>query len=364
MMRFEKPNWTRVTVLLGLWALVGTILSAEFYFNLRVLEQEVAFYDVAWPQYLRSGVWVVLAPIVCWLARRVPLVEPGRRGMGIAFHLTASVLLMAAYYFARLTYVMISNGEPWAEFLSVAQKNFYGRNVIDIAYYWIILSSVYVYDLKRRFRETELNAAQLSARLAEAELNTLKSQLHPHFLFNTMNTIAVLVREGRSADAVVLLSKLSTLLRQALEQTRSSEVALAQELEFVGNYVQIQQARFPDRLGFSCDVPADLRDQPVPALFLQPLVENAILHGVSGKAGPGQVSVRACAEHGALVLEIRDDGLGFPVGAARREGIGLGNTRERLNRMYGKDAKLEVISEPGQGSCVRVHIPLSTHRHS
>lgn len=361
MMRFEKPSWPRVALLLGLWAFVGTILSVEIFFNLRVLEQRIDFYDVAWPQYLRAAVWVVLAPIVCWLARRIP-VGSGRYGGGVAFHVFSSVVLMAAYYLARLTYVMLSKGEAWSEFWAVAERNFYGRNLIDIAYYWVIVGGVYVYDLRRRFRETELSAAQLGARLVEAELQTLKSQLHPHFLFNTMNTISVLVREGRNADAVVLLSKLSTLLRQSLDQTRSLEVPLRQELEFVDNYVQIQQARFSDRLSFACEVPEELLGRPVPALLLQPLVENAILYGVSAKEGPGRVRVSARVEGGSLVLEVSDDGPGFPPqerATRRREGIGLGNTRERLARMYGERAKLEITSTPGQGSSVSVRLPFS-----
>lgn len=359
-MRIQKPNWGRVFLILGLWAFVGTVLSLEIFFNLRVLEQEIGFYEVAWPQYLRAGVWVVLAPLVYWLAMRIPI-GGGRWWRGALFHAVASVVLMAAYYLARLVYVIISNGSAWDEFWTVAEKNFYGRNLIDIAYYWVILGGAYFYDLRRKVRATELNAANLGARLAEAELQSLKSQLHPHFLFNAMNTIAVFVREGRNAEAVRLLAKLSTLLRQALDQTRSVTVLLEQELEFVGNYVELQKARFSDRLSFSQTVPEPLLKAEVPALLLQPLVENAILYGVSNKEGPGAVTLLVRQEGETLILEVRDDGPGFPTegrAEGRREGVGLGNTRERLARMYGDRGQLDILSSAQSGSTVSLRIPL------
>lgn len=353
-------RWDRIALLLGLWASVGTLLAFEVFFNVRVIEPGITFFDVALPQYQRAALWVVLAPFVLWLRGRVPL-NRGRWLGGVSFHLFVSLAIMAIYYLARVVYLVLVDRTTWPEFWETAGNNFWGRNLIDVLFYWLVVAGGFGFELWKRYRQEELRAAQLASRLAQAELQVLKRQLNPHFLFNSLNTVSVLVREEKSGEAVRLISKLSALLRTSLEQERSSEVLLGQELDFVGQYVEIQKARFPDRFDYVVEVSPEASVSRVPNLILQPLVENAVIHGVAAKTGPGRVAVRAAVAGERLVVEIADDGPGFSADAPRpalpKRGIGLSNTRERLERIYGPSASLSVESRPGEGARVRMEIP-------
>lgn len=341
-----------------LWAVVGLVLSLEVYFNLRITRPDISFGEVAAAQYARVLLWAIMAPLVLTLRRRVP-VSSGRWVGGVAFHLGLSFTLMAGYYLARIAWVVGRAGEPWENFWTIAQASFFGRNLIDMVFYWGVLGFGYSFELYRRYKNEQIKAAQLESRLIETELKALKQQLHPHFLFNTMNTIAVLVREGRNAEAVSLLSKLSGLLRMSLDSARVQEVTLRQEMEFLDRYLEIQEMRFADRLTIERRLEPAALEARIPYLLLQPIVENAILHGIAGKNGPGRVEIEARVENGLLKLEVRDDGPGFEpaVTAPRREGIGLGNTRERLTKIYGNRSQLVLKSEKGRGTTVSILLP-------
>lgn len=358
----SKPNakWLGI---LGLWAFVGLVLSTEVYFNLRVSKPEVGFWDVAVTQYMRALLWALLAPLVLWLGQAVPL-RSGRYFGGVLFHSVVSLTLMAAYYLVR-TWVLLLMEEGQLEgFWAVANRSFFGRNLIDAAYYWAVLGAGYSLDLYRRFKNEEVKAAQLESRLIETELKALKQQLQPHFLFNTMNTIAVLVREGRNDDAVTLLARLSALLRMSLEHGRIQEVTLRQELEFIERYVEIQKVRFADRLTVRTQIEPAALEALIPNLLLQPLVENAIIHGIAPRVAPGTVDVISRVENGRVWLEVRDDGCGFtPDTSSRRtdgKSIGLANTRERLAKRYGAESEFTLRSAPGKGTSVLIAFPYRT----
>jgi len=332
-------------------------LAFQALFTLRVMEPSVTFFDVALPQYQRAGLWVIIAPLVLWLRLRIPL-SLGAWVGGTAFHLAASAFIMVAYYLGRVVYLALLGEFPWSEFWPQAQSNFWGTNTIDMLFYWSVIAWGYWEDLRQRYRLKELRAALLETKLTQAELQVLKRQLHPHFLFNTMNTISVLVREGRNAEAVRLISKLSTLLRMSLDSDKATEVSLQQELDFLGHYVELQKARFADRLVFTAEVTAEAQKARIPNLLLQPIVENAIIHGIAPKQGPGLVALEARCKDGMLCLCVTDDGCGF-VPEASREGVGLSNTRERLARIYGGRAHLDISSSPGKGTRVSIELPLS-----
>jgi two-component system, LytTR family, sensor kinase len=346
--------------LLALWVFVGTALSLEVYFNNRVTMEYVDFATVAIPQFGRAAMWAALVPLILRLRQKVPL-SRGRWIGGVAFHFTAGFGVMAVFYLGRmLAYILIEH-QPLAEFWNSAQENFNGHNMIDMAYYWSVLAFGYSFEIYQKYKSEELKAAQLEARLIETELKALRQQMHPHFLFNTMNTIAVLVREGKNDEAVTLLSRLSALLRMTLENTGIPEVTLRQEMEFLDRYMEIQKARFSDRLLVRLSIAADALDARIPNLLLQPLVENAILHGIAPKNGPGVVEISGRVAGGRLHLEVRDDGPGFgPVEGRRREGIGLSNTRERLMKIYGSGQQLVLKSEPGHGVTVQIVLPYRT----
>ncbi|HVU16400.1 MAG TPA: histidine kinase [Candidatus Didemnitutus sp.] len=344
---------------IALWSFVGLVLSVEVYFNLRVTSPAVRFGDVALTQFQRALFWAILAPGVFWLRRRVPLTS-GRWIGGVAFHVTTSFLVMAAYYLLRIVWITLSESMAMSDFWSYAYHSFYGRNLIDMLFYWAVIGIAYALDIRERFQRESLRSARLESKLVEAELKALKHQLNPHFLFNTMNTISVLVREARNDQAVQLIARLSSLLRMTLENTRVQTVTLRQELEFLVRYLEIQAARFGDKLTFKTAIDSAAFDAVIPNLILQPAVENAILHGIAQKTEPGLVEIAARVRGGRLELEVRDDGPGFEASAenAGREGIGLTNTRVRLERHYGKDFQMVLRSERGRGVTVAMVLPL------
>ena len=200
---------------------------------------------------------------------------------------------------------------------------------------------------------------QLEARLARAQLQSLRLQLHPHFLFNTLNTINALIGTDRHA-AERVVSGLSELLRMSLSSASEQEISLAKELELLAHYIEIQQIRFQDRLTVSFRVDPDARHALVPNLMLQPLVENAIRHGIAPRAAPGHVVVTAARRGGRLELSVVDDGVGESPRVEHRDGVGLGNTRARLLSLYGSDHRFEAGSASPGGFAVRIEIPFRT----
>jgi two-component system LytT family sensor kinase len=324
--------------------------------------------------------WALLTPLAVALARRFRVDGPRRLG-ALAVHLVAAVALSLAHlaltgtlYFYTITRhdapllpaTVARPASPWA-LLEGWLDTFL---VVDVLTYCAILGGWYALEYHRRLRERELaafrleaRAAALEAQMAAARLDALRMELNPHFLFNALNAAAGLVRRGEQRAAVETLARLGDLLRLTLEcgrgprGERAHEIPLEEELEVLGLYLAIEQVRFPDRLTVEIDVPADARAAPVPALLLQPLVENAIRHGVAPLPGPGRVRITAHLRDDALELVVEDTGPGFPVGRAHRTGIGLANTRDRLAQLYGERAALRIGDAPEGGAVVTVTLP-------
>jgi len=355
-------RWIRYAAVVAGWTFLGFVLSIEVYFNNRagLRAGSVDFVEVALPQFGRALMWALLAPLILRMRDKVPLATGGWAG-GIAFHLGMSFTVMATYYLGRMLAYMLFWNELSGEFWKTALQSFYGRNIIDMAFYWAVLAVGYGLEIYQRYKNEELKAVQLEARLVETELKALREQLRPHFLFNTLNTIAVLVREQKNDDAVNLIARLSSLLRMSLDNTRVHEVTVRQELDFLAAYIDIQKARFSDRLAVGIAIDAAALDARIPNLLLQPLVENAILHGIASKQGPGRVDLVGRVEAGKLHLEVRDDGPGLGDGTKRaKEGVGLSNTRERIAKIYGAHGQLSLRSEPGRGVTVQIVLPCRT----
>jgi two-component system LytT family sensor kinase len=354
----EKRRARFAAVVAG-WTLLGFILSIEVYFNIRAGMKMGSsdFIEVAIPQFGRALMWALMAPLIMRMRQKVPL-SRGRWVGGVGFHLVMSFVVMATYYLGRmLTFFLLNEATEW-DFWPTAMASFYGRNIIDMAYYWAVIAFGYGSEIYQRYKSEELRSVQLEARLMETELKALREQMRPHFLFNTLNTISVLVREGRNEEAVTLIARLSSLLRITLDRTRAPEVTVREEIEFLERYIEIQKVRFSDRLNVGIAIEPAAMEVPIPNLLLQPLVENAILHGVVRKSGPGRVDVTGRIEGGRLHLEVKDDGPGLGDGSTRaKEGIGLSNTRERIARIYGAAGQLLLRSEPGRGVTVQIILP-------
>jgi LytS/YehU family sensor histidine kinase len=224
--------------------------------------------------------------------------------------------------------------------------------------YWAVVGLSHALDFHREAQERELTAAQLRTRLAEANLQALQRQLHPHFLFNTLNTISALMhRDTQAADA--MLERLGDLLRLTLDRIGTQYVSLKDELDFLRKYLEIEKTRFGERLQVHIEVELDTLDAAVPNLVLQPIVENALRHGIGPKIGGGRVDILARRDGDDLVLEVRDNGVGLTKDAFHN-GVGLTNTRSRLEHLYGTRYRFECQTPSGGGLLVTVVIPFTS----
>jgi two-component system, LytTR family, sensor kinase len=291
--------------------------------------------------------WAALTPIVAWLATRFPL-RRGSIGRSLAVHVPLGLLLaVLKLVITRILRAMLVGTTGYFLIDNLATH---------YAIYWAIVAAVHALAYQRAGREDALRASRLEASLADARLQLLKMQLHPHFLFNTLNTISELVHEDPdTADRMI--TALSQLLREALHAGMVDVVELSRELNLLDKYIEIQRARFGDRLDVRMEIEDSARTVLVPHLILQPLVENAIRHGIGKRVRAGRIHIRARRSIERLVLEVEDDGAGLGAADAHREGVGLGNTRARLQELYGGKHSVELLNVDAGGTCVRLTIP-------
>jgi signal transduction histidine kinase len=303
--------------------------------------------------------WALVAPFAVYLARRFPIVGP-RRGWHTVLHVAVGIVvavLELVVFTGSYRAIEGPLGFPtYGAFLFFTSSMWFHYQFFV---YWVIVLGVHAHEYYGRYRERQLQSARLETELVRAQLHALRSQLQPHFLFNSLHTIAMLMREQRVDDATDMIARLGELLRRALDGDGVQEVRLEDELQMARDYLAIEQVRFGDRLHVRFDVQGDVRDALVPAMVLQPLVENAVRHGVSRRSSAGSIDVHAGIEGGRLRLRVRDDGPGF--GGDPREDsphLGLANTRRRLQHLYGDRQQLEVADVDGGGAAVTVLIPL------
>jgi signal transduction histidine kinase len=291
--------------------------------------------------------WALLSPIVLVLAARVPLSRT-RLAVPLAVHIPASLGIAAVKLAVEsmLVRAIVGPGRVPFSLLKIH---------LTLLTYWAIVAAVHYAEQNRLSRERELRAARLQTELARAQVESLKMQIHPHFLFNTLNAIAGLMREDVEA-ADTMLAQLSELLRGTLQTEGLQEVPLSEELRLLRAYLAIQQTRFGGRLTIRIEAPDRYERSLVPTLILQPLVENAIRHGFSATPGPGCVAIRVSADGKRLQIEVTDEGPGPP--QPLREGYGLRNTRSRLQALYGEDASLSVAPIQPRGARSRLELPL------
>jgi sensor histidine kinase YesM len=305
--------------------------------------------------------WALATPFVIELARRHPVV-PAPKARGVAAHLTAFfVITMIAEGWSAALHMLFN---PWAHrqaptFWDTLSATLIFHGLICVFAYALILAVTYLVDSRDKAARKATEAAQLGEELSKARLAALLRQMEPHFLFNTLNSIAGLVRDDRKAPAVNMIVGLSELLRRA-SQSQEADVTLAEEVEYLQRYVDIQKVRFEERLGYSVDVPAALMDARVPSFLLQPLVENAVKHGIAERLAGGNIRVAAEREGRILCLSVYNDGPAFATDwEAKSSGVGLANLRKRLRIMHGDAADLLVRNVTGGGVEVVVTLPLA-----
>lgn len=307
------------------------------------------------------SLWLPLGGLVwptLWLAARFRL-DQQNRGRALAIH----VLGGAAFAFTLLTsasLLRVAFGlRPLAEFVGDMSVRFTWLFAVDFLIYWVMVGSYYAFSYYQLAHERELAATQLRATLTESRLQALRAQLNPHFLFNTLNAISVMAMQGDHKAVVSTLGRLADLLRVSLDDRLGQRLPLSAELDFLRGYLDIQRVRFGDRLTIDRDVAPDTLTALVPSLVLQPLVENAIVHGIAERPGAGRIAIRAVREHGTLRLSVSDTGAGFqwPADASAWKGIGLANTSERLAQLYGASHHMECGVGAHGGGLVVISIP-------
>jgi LytS/YehU family sensor histidine kinase len=226
-------------------------------------------------------------------------------------------------------------------------------------FYWGIIVVEHAVNYYQKFRERELRASQLEVQVAQSQLQVLKMQLHPHFIFNTLNTISALIHESPD-EADEMVARLGDLLRKTLETTDLHEVPFKEELDFLKHYLDIEQTRFHDRLKVTMAVAPDTLDGLVPSLILQPLVENSIRHGIAPRPEGGYIKITAWRDSSMLRLEVEDDGPGLCSNAPLKEGVGLTNTRARVRSLYGDEHRVTLRNAATGGLVVNLTVPFRT----
>jgi signal transduction histidine kinase len=308
--------------------------------------------------------WALLAPVVLWLARRYRF-ERATWKKAALVHIVGVTACTAAHVFlyvsARGVIVtqLTERSFLWADWWMYFREGFFLNFDWEMMTYWALVAVVHALDYHRQSQERELAAALLQTQLAEAQLEALQRQLHPHFLFNTLNTISALMhRDVHAADE--MLVQLSDLLRLTLDRVGTQQVPLKDEVDFLKKYLEIEQTRFGDRLLVNIDIDPEVLDAPVPNLILQPLVENALRHGIGPRLGVGKIDVTATQGDGLLTLTVRDNGVGLSPDKlnAFHSGVGLSNTRSRLETLYGDRHRFEFQTPPGGGLVVTIVIPM------
>lgn len=346
---------------------------------------------LSWRQALTFGVsfwalWLLFLPAVAWLSFRFPI-ERRKLVRNVGLHLVACLLVVGA---TRASFRMVERitaaaqgperpgppadarhmrpGPPGVRLGSPGALGAFHalRAALDVLVYWSLVGVCQAITNFRSSQERERRAAELEASLASAKLQALRMQINPHFLFNTLNSIATLVYVNpRAADE--MLGDLSELLRRSLDSMEEQEIPLAQELEFIGAYLGIEQKRFGERLRLDQSVPDDVKEALVPALILQPLVENAIRHGIEPQRAPGLITIQARRDGGQLHLLVRDNGKGFAAEVTngfQRRGIGLANTQARLRELYGSNQQFAFLKGEPRGCSVEIQIPFHTEPES
>jgi len=305
--------------------------------------------------------WALLVPGVLWMARHFRF-ERNTWPRAAVFHCLALFVFTAAHVALATSargVILDALTERSFDWWSYFRERFFLNLDWEMMTYWAIVAVVHALDYHRESQERELTAAQLQAQLAEAQLEALQRQLHPHFLFNTLNTISALMhRDVHAADE--MLVQLSDLLRLTLDRVGTQQVPLTDEVDFLRKYLEIEQTRFGDRLQVNIDVEPEVLDAPVPNLILQPLVENALRHGIGPRIGVGRVDVTASQSDGLLTMTVRDNGVGLSQDKlnAFHSGVGLSNTRSRLENLYGSRHRFEFQTPPGGGLLVTIVIPM------
>jgi two-component system, LytTR family, sensor kinase len=354
----------------ALYVLIWTAIGL-FFFSQAIAQKLVSRESTPWWHYLVSwmvgvNIWAIVTPGLLWLGNRFPIERRNwlrRTALHLLFSIGISLGQLAVesaiLYRLAVFPTLMTGFVPTFVFLLIIG---FHQGIVT---YFTVLGIQYGFRYYRQYQEREqqalrleLHTSELETQLVNAQLSALKMQLQPHFLFNTLNAIMVLVRQQKGRQAEEMLAHLSDLLRCVLEDVEAQEVSLRRELEYLQLYLSIEQVRFPDRLRTEISADPSILDAAVPQMGLQPIVENAIRHGLGKSSSAGKIQISAARVNDMLEIKVQDDGPGFPNGdSSQGRGIGLTNTRTRLHQLYGDGAKLTGENSERGGAIVTMLLP-------
>ena len=352
--------WVRLCFGFCVWTLLGLSFALSSYLGARQDNVQISWKRTITGYLADFYLWGILSPLIFRLARRFELRERFPRNLLI--HAALSVVL---------SFVVLSAAAPlywYFGYPNLARNptllTLWRNNAFSIYYfhqgltiYWATVVVAHALHYYRGLREGEAKAGQLAAQLARAQLQALKMQIHPHFLFNTLNSISALLHKDVEA-ADKMIARLGDFLRLTLKRSDTQTVDFGQELEFLKCYLDIEHIRFQDRLTVEMEIEPETLDNMVPNLILQPIVENAVRHGVARQTLPGHITIRALKKSDRLIMQVEDNGPGLKMNSnGVFSGIGLNNTRARLEQFYGADYDFQIANSKTRGVIVTLEIP-------
>ena len=356
----RKRARLRWLIIVGSWAAYFVLMTAQTYFAYAREGRPIPLLNILAPAGMYCLSWLLLTPLVLRLAEHFPLDRTHWR-RSFTIHLIASlVIAISQRAFTDITVSWIRMGAEWAFAYNKVLASLIGYFDYGVLVYWIIVLLHQGVQYYKTIQEQKLQSSRLETRLAEARLEALRNQLHPHFLFNTLNSISALIHVSpRAADTMI--ARLGDFLRITLDNSGARFAPLATELQALRSYFDIERVRFADRVSLETDIEPASLSALVPCFVWQPLLENAIKHGIETSGGAGRITVKARSRNGSLVFQIQDTGPGLPENGSgahgEHDGIGLSRTRAILEHLYGTGQYLEIRNVPGGGVLASLTIP-------
>lgn len=355
-MEDTRPHRHPYLYIAGIWLAVGVVEAIQTIYGMRAAGMHHAWVRLFFCEIVGWLPWALATPAVLNATRNLPL----NRLKGLLAH--AGLLLMIGLASSLWESLLERWFQPWAPdflpgpFLATWVQKTYGNLFAALVIYALVYLVCVGIDSRQKLLQQRAETARLNAELAKAQLHALRCQIEPHFIFNALNCISGMVRENKNQDAVNMVAALGDVLRRLTKESEA-KVPLKREMEFLEKYFEIQKLRFAERLNVVVTVPEELNAAEVPSLVLQPLVENAVKHGISQCARGGTVEVAAARESGELNLSVYNDGPPLPESWESGGGVGLSNLKSRLHLIFGAEAKLKVASDGISGVRVSVTLP-------
>jgi len=361
--RLLEKRRTRFAMIWLIWTIVALFFSTQVYMMYYSTgNSPIPYAKAFFVQLSACYLWALTTPLLLWLARRYRI-DRNNWQKRVVFHALLSMGLSSTLIVVHFVVYMLIMGHPEKITPFWTFDYLYWNLDRWLLVYWFIFLTSHAANYYRSYREGELKASQLRTQLAQSQLEALKMQVHPHFLFNTLHSISALLNKD-TESARKMISRLGDFLRMTLESGGAMEVTLQQELEFLNGYLEIERIRFQDRLTTNIEVDPEVLNVRVPNLILQPIVENAMRHAIS-RTNSGTVEITAFPRNGSVRIEVKDNGPGITsepkaIMSRNSRGVGLANTQARLAGLYGSKAKFELRNRPTGGLSVMLEVP----RHS